>query len=248
MSRDAVQHLSNRVFSLVLLSALTGSLIIYDAKAQSVPMLRKQGTATQLIVGGKPFLIRGGELGNSSASSLEYMKPVWERLVKLNMNTVLLPVYWEQIEPTEGGFDFTVFDGLVQDARRNKLKLVPLWFGVWKNSMSTYVPAWVKKDEKRFPRSQSRDGKGIEILSAFSTEVLNADAKAFRSFMRHVREIDSTENTVVMVQVENEIGMIPDSRDRSSIANQLYAGDVPAELMNYLVKNRETLTPELRWF
>ena len=162
------------------------------------------------------------------------------------MNTVLIPVYWELIEPTEGKFDFTVVDGLIQEARKNNLKIVPLWFGVWKNSMSTYVPAWVKDDQKRFPRSQSRDGKGIEILSAISDEVLNADIKAFRVFMRHVREIDSTQNTIVMVQVENEIGMIPDSRDRGEVANRLYAGEVPAELMSYLSKNRETLTPELR--
>lgn len=211
-----------------------------------IPHLRKQGKATQLIVNGKPFLIRGGELGNSSASSLEYMKPVFEKLARMNLNTVLMPAYWEMIEPTEGKFDFSLVDGLIQEARKNNLKIVPLWFGVWKNSMSTYVPEWVKTDQKRFPRSKSRDGKGIEILSAFSDEVLNADIKAFRAFLRHVREIDSKDSTVVMVQVENEIGMIPDSRDRSEAANHLYAGEVPADLMSYLSKNRETLTPELR--
>src|SRR5687767_2817874 len=119
-----------------------------------IPHLRKKGAATQLILCGKPFLIRGGELGNSSASSLEFIKPVWEKLVKLNVNTVLIPFYWELIEPEEGKFDFSLVDGLIQEARRNNLKLVPLWFGVWKNSMSSYVPAWVKKDRKRFPATQ----------------------------------------------------------------------------------------------
>ena len=231
------------IFAILIATSLAEAKL---AQNGAIPHLRKQGSATQLIVGGRPFLIRGGELGNSSASSLEYMSSVWEKLVRLNMNTVLIPVYWEQVEPTEGIFDFTVFDGLVREARKRDLKIVPLWFGVWKNSMSTYVPAWVKNDQRRFPRSQSRDGKGIEILSAFSPEVLNSDAKAFRAFMKHLRDTDSTQNTVVMVQVENEIGMIPDSRDRSQIADRLYAGEVPAELMNYIVRNRESLTPELR--
>jgi dienelactone hydrolase len=51
----------------------------------SIPHLRKTGTATQLIVGNKPFLIRGGELGNSTASSSESMAQVWEKLVRLNL-------------------------------------------------------------------------------------------------------------------------------------------------------------------
>ncbi|HTH38351.1 MAG TPA: DUF5597 domain-containing protein [Pyrinomonadaceae bacterium] len=223
-------------------------LVVVGAVAgqNAIPHLRKQGTATQLIVGGKPFLIRGGELGNSSASSIEYMKPVWEKLVKLNVNTVLIPIYWELIEPEEGKFDFSLVDGLIQEARRNNLKLVPLWFGVWKNSMSSYVPAWVKKDRKRFPATQGKDGRGIDILSAFSEGVLNADIKAFRALMRHIREVDSTQNTIIMVQVENEIGMIPDSRDRSEVANRLYVGQVPSELMAYLQKNRESLMPEMR--
>jgi beta-galactosidase GanA len=210
------------------------------------PHLRKQGTATQLVVEGRPFLVRGGELGNSTSSSLEYMRPVWPKLAALKLNTVVIPVYWELIEPTEGRFDFTLIDGLLRDARQHGLKLVPLWFASWKNSMSTYVPAWVKNDQKRFPRSQDRAGHGIEILSTFSRENMEADGRAFAAFMRHLREVDSREQTVIMVQVENEIGMIPDSRDRSADAERLFGGPVPAELMSYLERNKETLQPELR--
>ena len=130
----------------------------------STPQLRRQGSATQLIVDGQPFLVLGGELGNSTSSSLEYMRPVWPKLVSLNLNTVLVPVYWELLEPVEGKFDFTLVDGLIQEARRNKLRLVPLWFASWKNSMSCYAPAWVKRDQKRFPRAQDGAGRGIEIL------------------------------------------------------------------------------------
>ncbi|HZB47155.1 MAG TPA: hypothetical protein VE360_17985, partial [Pyrinomonadaceae bacterium] len=116
------------------------------------PHLRKQGTATQLVVDGRPFLVRGGELGNSSSSSLEYMRPVWPKLAALKLNTVVIPVYWELIEPVEGRFDFRLVDGLLQAARQHGLRLVPLWFASWKNSMSCYAPAWVKTNQQRFPR------------------------------------------------------------------------------------------------
>ncbi len=120
-----------------------------------MPHLRKQGSTTQLIVDGKPFLVIGGELRNSSSSSIEYMRPIWERLVALNLNTVLAPVSWELIEPEEGRFDFTLIDGLIQEARRHDLRLIFLWFGSWKNGMSSYIPLWVKQDYRRFPRVQA---------------------------------------------------------------------------------------------
>ena len=217
-----------------------------DAQQQRLPHLRKQGTATQLIVDDKPFLVLAGELGNSSSSGLEYMRPVWPKLAALKLNTVLIPVYWELIEPVEGKFDFTLVDGLIQDARKYNLRLVPLWFASWKNSMSCYAPAWVKTDQQRFPRSQDKNGAGMEILSPFNKENFEADARAFAAFMRHVREVDGNDHTVIMVQVENEIGMIPDSRDRSTVANQLFSERVPAELMNYLSEHKEQLIPEFR--
>ena len=212
----------------------------------STPHLRQQGTATQLIVDGKPFLVLGGEVGNSTSSSLEYMRPVWPKLVSLNLNTVLVPVYWELLEPVEGKFDFTLVDGLIQEARRNNLRLVPLWFASWKNSMSCYAPGWVKKDQKRFPRSQDGAGRGIEILSPFSKENVEADARAFAAFMHHLREVDGRDHTVIMVQVENEIGMIPDSRDRSAVAESLFKQSVPPDLMSYLEKRKDALIPEFR--
>jgi beta-galactosidase GanA len=220
--------------------------LVCAAPQDSLPHLRRQGSATQLIVDGKPFLVLGGELGNSTSSSLEYMQSVWPRLVALNLNTVLVPVYWELIEPTEGKFDFTIVDGLIQAARRHHLRLVPLWFASWKNSMSCYAPAWVKTDQRRFPRSQDAAGHGMEILSAFSSENVEADARAFAAFMHHLRDLDNSDHTVIMVQVENEIGMIPDSRDRSAMAEKQFHQSVPNELLAYLEQHRDKLMPELR--
>jgi len=208
--------------------------------------LRKQGTATQLIVDGKPYLALAGELLNSSATSLEYMKPVWSRLVETKLNTLLPGVSWNQIEPQEGKFDFKVLDGLIQEARSHNLHLVPLWFGSWKNSLSSYAPDWVKKDFERFPRAQVAGGKNIELLSTLSDANRDADARAFAALLRHIKAVDGQQHTVIMLQVENEVGMHGDSRDRSPAADKAFAGPVPKELMDYLQKHKDTLVPEFR--
>ncbi|HEV8133534.1 MAG TPA: DUF5597 domain-containing protein [Pyrinomonadaceae bacterium] len=236
--------LKTTLAGLVAVLVTTQSMIF--AQQTRAPYLRKQGTATQLIVDEKPFLVLAGELGNSSSSNAEYMRSIWPKLAAMNLNTVLIPVYWELLEPTEGKFDFSLIDGLVQDARKYNLRLVPLWFASWKNSMSSYAPSWVKTNQKRFPRSQERTGNGMEILSPFSRENVETDARAFAAFMRHLRETDGNDHTVIMIQVENEIGMIPDSRDRSAIANELFAQSVPSELINYLQQHKEGLVPEFR--
>ncbi len=216
-----------------------------DAHA-GLPHLEKRGSVTQLIVDGKPFLVLGGELHNSSSSSVDHMKSVWPQLAGMHLNTVLLPVAWETIEPEEGKFDFSTVDGLLEGARKNNLKLVILWFGAWKNTYSSYVPAWVKTDTERFPRVQTSDGRGTERLSPFSTAVRDADARAFARLMRHLREADGDTHTVLMVQVENEVGVIPESRDHSPVANAAFAAAVPPALTSFLQKHRTTLDPEFR--
>jgi beta-galactosidase GanA len=236
----------NRSFSPDAVVLLAVILLASAVTTAQTPFLRKQGKATQLIVDGQPFLMLAGELGNSSSSNAEYMRPIWPKLAAMNLNTVLVPFYWELIEPTEGQFDFTLVDALIQDARKSNLRIVPLWFGSWKNSMSCYAPAWVKTNQRRFPRSEDKNGNGMEILSTFNKENVEADARAFAALMRHLRAIDSKDRTVIMVQVENEIGMIPDSRDRSAIANSLFNQTVPTELMDYLQKQKEQLIPEFR--
>jgi len=216
------------------------------AAAAEIPHLHRQGTATQLIVDGKPFLALAGELSNSTATSVEYMKLVWPRLVAAKINTVLAAVSWNQIEPQEGKLDFSVLDGVIQGARGHNLRLVLLWFGSWKNSLSSYAPDWVKKDFERFPRAVGPGGRSMELLSPFSASSRDADARAFTALMRHLKTVDGQQHTVIMIQVENEVGMHDDTRDRSALANRAYAGEVPKELMDYLQQHRDTLIPEFR--
>lgn len=210
------------------------------------PRLVQQGSTAQLVVQGKPMLLIAGELGNSSASSAAYMAPHWARLRAMHLNTVLAPVSWELIEPQEGVFDWSSVDRLISSARANNLKLVLLWFGAWKNSMSTYPPAWVKRDPVRFPRAQLPNGQSVEILSAFAPATLAADQRAFAALLGHIRQIDAQENTVLMVQVENEIGMLPVARDRGQRADAQFQASVPTELTAYLATHRATLVPEMK--
>lgn len=233
-----------KIFLLFTILSVSISAQTNNTLYRSIPHLKKQGTATQLIVDGKPFLILGGELGNSSFTSLKYMEPIWPKLEAMNLNTILAPVYWELIEPIEGKFNFELYDKLTWKARDNNLKLVLLWFASWKNSMSSHVPSWVKKDQGRFPRIKDDKGKSHEILTPFSEDNLKADSKAFCELMKHIKEIDKNEHTIIMMQPENEIGMLPTARDYSSLANEKFNENVPEELIQYLRNNKGHLVPE----
>ena len=174
------------------------------------------------------------------------MQPVWPKLVSGNLNCALVAISWAQMEPSEGRYEFALVDGLIQEARRNNLKLVFLWFGSWKNGLSSYAPYWVKKDYKRFPRIRIEGGKSMELLSTFGGATRDADARAYGALMRHIKEVDSGPHTVVMMQLENEVGVLRDSRDRSAPANTAFAGPVPNDLMDYLQRHKDSLSPELR--
>ena len=232
------------VLSILLMSA---GLEVGSAQTQqaSPPHLEKRGASTQLVVDGKPFLILGGELHNSSSSSLDYMKPIWPKLKEMGLNTVVTPLSWELIEPEEGRFDFSLVDGLIDQARAAHEHIVFLWLASWKNGMSSYAPAWVKEDTKRFPRVVEM-GRQVEILSPLGKATEEADAHAYSALMRHIKEVDSREHTVLMMQVENEVGVLGASRDHSAAANTAFDSNVPTKLIAYLKAHRTTLYPTLR--
>jgi len=226
---------------------LCATFVISGVFAQKTPEIvkGKQGDF-QMIVNGKPFLILGGELGNSATSDVNEMKGIWQKLQKMNLNTVLAPVYWELMEPVEGNFDFTLVDAMINQARESNLHLVFLWFGTWKNSMSCYTPEWIKKDFKRFPRTLDKSGNPSEIVSAFSKNILASDINAFSALMKHIKSVDAVLQTVIMIQVENEIGQLPEARDYSVDACKAFQTEVPYKLMNYLTKNKAILLPHIK--
>ncbi len=218
----------------------------------TIPHLRPTKDSYQLIVKGQPFMMLAGELHNSSLSSAAYMSTVWPKMKYMNINTLLGAVTWEMVEPVEGQFDFTELDKVILSARNHGLHLVLLWFGSFKNALSTYAPGWVKKNVNRFPRvhvlDEDRKLKTIELISPFNPRAWEADSRAFARLMRHLKEFDSAHSTVLMVQVENETGLLGDSRDRSRVANDAFNKPVPSDLLSYLHAQKD-LHPmfEKRW-
>lgn len=247
--KERIRSIHASVVILVLTAAIPSVVAAQSSHGGSdngTPQLVRQGKTVQFVVDGRPLLMIGGELHNSSSSSLDYMEPIWQRMVELNFNTVITPLSWELIEPTEGHFDFSLVDGLILGARRHGLRLVFLWFGSWKNGMSSYLPLWVKKDYQRFPRVEIGDGETIEVLSTMEEASWQADAHAFAALMQHIREFDGRDHTVLMMQIENEVGVLGDSRDRSAAANQAFSATVPKVLIDSLTAHKQELVPEVR--
>lgn len=234
-------------------NAVVSSNTVVQNSNNQIPHLEKQGTAVRLVVQGKPFLLIAGELHNSTAGGLNYMRPVWKKMAGKNLNSVIASVSWELVEPEEGKFDFTLVDSMIAGAREANLKLVLIWFASWKNSSSVYIPSWIKKDYEQYPRVKDEQGKPLEILSTFSNASVEKDAAAFAALIYHIKEVDSKQQTVVMMQVENEVGINDHlgkiagnaRRDFSEKANAAYDGPVPKELIDYLVDQKEKLFPEL---
>lgn len=205
----------------------------------------------------RPFLMLAGEAHNSNSSTLRAMEPVWAKAKRLCLNTVLLPVSWEQLEPQEGVFQFDLVDGLIFEARRQGLRLGLLWFGAWKNGQCTYAPAWVKTDLARFRRAEVKQGQhkstldsfhGMEYstLSCLCEQTQRADSRAFAALMAHLKAVDGGEGTVLYVQVENEPGLMGAAREHSQEADQLFAQDVPAPFAGYMRDHAHTLREDVR--
>ena len=230
-----------------ILTILLLCLLTTGAQAQQKPHLEHRGNSSaRIVANGKPMLMIGGELGNSSASTPEDVRRTFSHLHKMGLNTVLVPISWELIEPQEGTFDMSMLGVILTEARRNELKVVLLWFGAWKNSMSCYAPEWFKRDVKRFPRAHTPEGKPVEEASSLSKNVLEADKRAFCRIMAYLRDHDAHEQTVIMVQVENEIGMIEVPRDYSADATRMYQSAVPRQLTDYLKSHQKSLHPYLK--
>jgi len=210
----------------------------------TLPIIKETKGLKQLYVNNEPFLIIGAELLNSSSSSIDYMKDIWARVKSLNVNTVYLPISWQQFEPKEGTFDYSLIDSHIKSASDNNLKLVILWLGSWKNGESHYTPDWVKTDMVRFPRMLFKDGKISNTISNMNRNCLSADLKAYKKLMERIAQVDK-HGTVLMMQVENEVGFLGSTRDFSAEATKLFEQQVPADLIKYISSNLNKLKPNI---
>jgi hypothetical protein len=208
------------------------------AVARPMPAIVEKDGHYALMVDGEPYLMLGVQANNSSAWPA-YLDKVWPAAETLHANTVELPIYWEQMEATQGKFDFSVVDLILKQAREHHLRLVLLWFGTWKNGSSHYTPEWIKLDQTKYPFLVDKNGQTLDSPSPFSSAWLEADRAAFRALMRHLKQADP-ERTVLMVQVENEAGVWGGVRDYGAEAERAFAGDAPAKLVTGLGKQAGT--------
>ena len=200
------------------------------AAAAPLPEVVTRDGRHALLVDGKPFLILGAQVNNSS-NWPQALDDVWPAIEVVKPNTVMVPVAWEQVEPTEGKFDFSFVDALLAQARQRDVRLIVLWFATWKNNAPHYAPSWVKLDNQRFPRVVTEDGRTLNSLSPHGQATLEADRKAFVQLMRHLRQADP-QRTVIMVQPQNEPGTYGGVRDFSPLAQQVFDGPVPQALLD----------------
>ncbi len=214
-----------KMFGISVLSALG---VLASVATASTPEFVSKNGRHALMVDGEPFLMLGMQANNSS-NYPDTLKQVWPSFEKMHANTLEIPVAWEQIEPTEGKFDFSYVDTLLQQAREHNARLVLLWFGTWKNNAPHYTPAWVKLNNERFPRVVTKTGDTLNSLSPLGKNTLAADKKAFLELMKYLKKADE-KNTVIMVQVENEAGTWGADRDFSAMANKVFNAPIPAEL------------------
>ena len=218
-----------RAAALATLAALT-TVLAGAATAAELPRLVERDGRHALLVDGKPFLVLGAQVHNSS-NSVEALQQVWPAVADAKANTVVVPVAWEQVEPVEGRFDFSFVDALLAQARERGVRVALLWFATWKNTSPQYAPAWVKLNNTRFPRMLDAQGKPSYCLSPFGAETLAADKRAFVALMTHLKQVDEAQRTVIMVQVQNEVGTYGLARDHGAAANRAFAADVPAEVL-----------------
>jgi hypothetical protein len=202
------------------------------AADEGLPHFVQRDGRHAFIVDGAPFLMLGGQCGNSSAWPAE-LPAVWSAVERMHANTLEAPVYWEQFEPEPGTFDPSIVDLMIRQARDHHVRLVLLWFGTWKNGSAHYLPLWMKAKPDLSPKIVGKDGLPVDSPSPHFPATLEADSRAFRALMRHLKAADAV-HTVIMVQVENESGAWGSVRDYSPTAQALFSQPVPSALLGAL--------------
>jgi len=187
------------------------------------------------MVDGKPFFPLGRHRIYMGGYSVRSESEIEENLKAAKLthgNTVCMAIFWDQLEPEEGKFDFSSVDVVIKIARKYELKLIFLWFATWKNGVMDYAPEYMKANPQRYRRVVASNGKSIWVLSSHCKANLEADIRAFTALCKHLKAVDNKDHTVIGLQVENEPGILGSDRDYSPEAQAVFDSPVPAKLIS----------------
>jgi len=235
--REMLRCFGAAVCGLMMGSGMSATSSAQQAKSPLPRIEQKEGRFA-LMVDGAPYLMLGAQVNNSSAWS-SMMTKVWPTVERIGINTLEVPIYWEQFEPEKGKFDPSMLHTLLEQARAHHVHLVLLWFGLYKNGSGHYTPPFIKLDEAQVPHVIDAKGKKVDSLDWWSKVGQDADRTAFVELMKDLKAADP-QHTVLMVQVENEAGTWGSVRDYSPTAQKMFEGQVPAELVQAMHKQPGT--------
>lgn len=225
--------MNHKLISFLLL--VLGYTNLCIAQQTELPYIKHKDGRHCLMVDGKPFLMLGAQCNNSSAWP-DTLPEVLSAMEQLKVNTLEIPIYWEQFEPQKGQFDYSIIDTIITQAREHNVRVVLLWFATWKNGSNHYMPGWMKQQPEKYPNMINKEGQEIDSPSAHAEATLNEDVMAFSAFMKHLKEFDK-QHTVIMVQVQNEPGAWGSVRDYSKDAQKIFDKPVPKEVLKAIGKN-----------
>jgi beta-galactosidase GanA len=143
-----------------------------QVKERPIPRIVEKDGRYALFVDDAPYLMLGAQVHNSSSWPAELPK-VWPAMEYLHVNTVEVPVYWEQFEPRPGVYDTALIDTLLAEARQHQVHLVILWFGTWKNGSQHYMREWMKLDTVKYPRVIGKNGDAVYAFVGARPESLS---------------------------------------------------------------------------
>lgn len=176
-----------------------------------LPRLERDEHGFHLLVDGRPFLILGLQWGCDSCFSVEEMTPLFAEAARMGANTAALPIYWREVEPQPGVYDFSMLDERLRGARAAGLRIILLWFATWKNASPFYAPADIRADDSRFPRARDSLGRPVISHCPSGENTLRRDGDALVAVLDHLRVCDA-QRSVILLQIENEPGLLGTDR------------------------------------
>lgn len=184
-----------------------------------VSRLVKGDAKTYVEVDGKPFPYIGAEIRldallNCDRMKVEDVEKYISKASELGLNCVLIPIYWNLIEPEQDKYDFSVVDKILEYVNKYDLRMELLWFStnMCGDTHSYLTPQYILEDPSlRFNRPDEGAFWGYYgnryTLRFDDPWVLERETQAVTRLFTHIREWDAANgerHPVISAQVHNE--------------------------------------------